>query len=57
LNFGFFLLSSLPLVPRRALRKSLGELMGDPDSEKSKRVIRLKMQNIIVTDLQKAYDS
>jgi hypothetical protein len=36
----------------------LGELMGDPDPEKSKRVTdaMLKMQKIIVADLQKAYD-
>jgi len=32
--------------------------MGDPDPEKSKRVTdtMLKMQEIIVADLQKAYD-
>ena len=38
--------------------KQLGELMGDPDPEKSGRVVQamLKMQKIIVTDLQKAYD-
>lgn len=38
--------------------KQLGELMGDPDPEKSKRVMdaMLKMQRIIVADLQKAYD-
>jgi predicted 3-demethylubiquinone-9 3-methyltransferase (glyoxalase superfamily) len=38
--------------------KQLGELMGDPDPEKSKRVTEamLKMQKIIVADLQKAYD-
>jgi hypothetical protein len=32
--------------------------MDDPDPEKSKRVTdtMLKMQNIIVADLQKAYD-
>jgi predicted 3-demethylubiquinone-9 3-methyltransferase (glyoxalase superfamily) len=38
--------------------KQLGELMGDPDPEKSGRVLQamLKMQKIIVTDLQKAYD-
>jgi hypothetical protein len=32
--------------------------MGDPHPEKSKRVTdaMLKMQNIIVADLQKAYD-
>jgi len=36
--------------------KQLGELMGDPDPEKSKRVTEamLKMQKIIATDLQKA---
>jgi predicted 3-demethylubiquinone-9 3-methyltransferase (glyoxalase superfamily) len=39
--------------------KQLGELMGDSDPEKSKRVrdAMLKMQKIIVADLQKAYDS
>ena len=38
--------------------KQLGELMGDPDPEKSQRVVQamLKMQKIIVADLQKAYD-
>jgi len=38
--------------------KQLGELMGDPDPEKSKRVMEamLKMQKIIIADLQKAYD-
>ena len=38
--------------------KQLGELMGDPDPEKSGRVVQamLKMQKIIVIDLQKAYD-
>jgi predicted 3-demethylubiquinone-9 3-methyltransferase (glyoxalase superfamily) len=37
--------------------KQLGELMGDPDPEKSKRVMdaMLKMQKIIVDDLQKAH--
>jgi len=36
----------------------LGELMGDPDPVKSKRVINamLKMKKIVVADLQKAYD-
>ena len=36
----------------------MGELMGDPDPEKSKRVTdaMLKMHKIIVADLQKAYD-
>ena len=43
---------------RRLTRRALGELMGDPDPEKSKRVTdaMLKMQKIIVADLQKAYD-
>ncbi len=38
--------------------KQLGELMGDPGPEKSKRVMdaMLKMKKIIVADLQKAYD-
>ncbi len=38
--------------------KQLGELMGDPDPVKSKRVINamLKMKKIIVADLQKAHD-
>jgi len=38
--------------------KQLGELMGDPNPEKSGRVTQamLKMQKIIVADLQKAYD-
>lgn len=38
--------------------KQLGELMGDPNPEKSKRVMdaMLKMTRIIVADLQKAYD-
>lgn len=38
--------------------KQLGELMGDPDPEKSQRVMQamLKMKKIIVADLQKAYD-
>jgi len=38
--------------------KQLGELMGDPNPEKSQRVVQamLKMQKIIVADLQKAYD-
>jgi predicted 3-demethylubiquinone-9 3-methyltransferase (glyoxalase superfamily) len=36
----------------------LSELMGDPDPEKSQRVMQamLKMHKIIVADLQKAYD-
>lgn len=38
--------------------KQLGDLMGDPDPEKSQRVMQaiLKMKKIIVADLQKAYD-
>jgi len=39
--------------------KQLGELMGDPDPEKSQRVMQtmLKMQKIIVADLEKAYEN
>lgn len=38
--------------------KQLGELMGDPDPERSGRVrdAMLNMKRIIVADLQKAYD-
>jgi len=38
--------------------KQLGELMGDPNPVRSKRVMdaMLKMNKIIVADLQKAYD-
>jgi predicted 3-demethylubiquinone-9 3-methyltransferase (glyoxalase superfamily) len=44
---------SWQIVPRQ-----LTELMGDPDPVKSQRVMdaMLKMQKIIVVDLQKAYD-
>ena len=44
---------SWQIVPQQ-----LGKLMGDPDPEKSNRVrdAMLKMQKIIVADLQKAYD-
>lgn len=44
---------SWQIIPRQ-----LGELMGSPDPEKSQRVMQamLKMQKIVVTDLQKAYD-
>ena len=37
--------------------KQLGKLMGDPDPEKSQRVLQamLKMQKIIVAELQKAH--
>jgi predicted 3-demethylubiquinone-9 3-methyltransferase (glyoxalase superfamily) len=45
---------SWQIVPQQ-----LGKLMGDPDPEKSNRVrdAMLKMQKIIVADLQKAYDA
>jgi predicted 3-demethylubiquinone-9 3-methyltransferase (glyoxalase superfamily) len=38
--------------------KQLGTLMGDPNPEKSQRVMdaMLKMQKIIVADLRKAHD-
>ena len=38
--------------------KQLGELMGDPDPEKAKRVrdAMLKMRKIVVSDLQQAYE-
>ena len=38
--------------------KQLGELMGDPDQAKAGRVVQamLKMQKIIVADLEKAYN-
>jgi len=44
---------SWQIIPRQ-----LGELMGDPDPEKSQRVMQamLKMQKIVVADLQKAYE-
>ena len=44
---------SWQIVPRQLM-----ELMGDPDAEKAGRVrdAMLKMQRIIVADLQKAYD-
>ena len=37
--------------------KQLGQLLGDPDPEKSQRVMQamLKMQKIVVADLQKAH--
>lgn len=37
--------------------KQLGELMGDPDREKSGRVMQamLKMKKIIIEDLQQAH--
>ena len=39
--------------------KQLGELMNDPDPEKSQRVVQamLKMQKIIVADLERAYNN
>ena len=45
-------------VSWQIIPKQLGELMGDPDPEKAQRVMQamLKMQKIIVADLQKAYD-
>ncbi|MFT3891167.1 MAG: hypothetical protein QM730_05995 [Anaerolineales bacterium] len=38
--------------------KQLGELMGDSDPVKSKRVVNamLKMHKIVVADLEKAYN-
>jgi predicted 3-demethylubiquinone-9 3-methyltransferase (glyoxalase superfamily) len=44
-------------VSWQIIPKQLGELMGDKDPEKSQRVVQamLKMQKIIVADLQKAY--
>jgi len=59
-GFGLFLLPNRIHAPSALLRrrKPLGELMGDPDPEKSKRVTgaMLKMQKIFVADLQQAYD-
>jgi predicted 3-demethylubiquinone-9 3-methyltransferase (glyoxalase superfamily) len=45
-------------VSWQIIPKQLGELIGGPDPEKSQRAIQamLKMQKIIVADLQKAYD-
>lgn len=45
-------------VSWQIIPKQLGELMGDKDPEKAQRVVQamLKMQKIIVADLQKAYD-
>lgn len=45
-------------VSWQIIPKQLGELMGDPDPEKSQRVMQamLKMQKIIVADLRQAYD-
>ncbi|MEW6027846.1 MAG: VOC family protein [Chloroflexota bacterium] len=43
---------SWQIIPRQ-----LGELMGDPDPEKSRRVMEamLKMNKIVIADLQKAH--
>ena len=45
-------------VSWQIIPKQLGELMGDKDPEKAQRVVQamLKMNKIIITDLQKAYD-
>ncbi len=45
-------------VSWQIIPKQLGELMGDPDPEKSQRTMQamLQMQKIIVADLQKAHD-
>ena len=45
-------------VSWQIIPKQLGELMGDPDPEKAQRTVQamLKMQKIIVADLQKAHD-
>ncbi len=44
-------------IKRRAMEAPLGESMGDPDPEISKRVTEamLKRQKVIVADAQKAY--
>ena len=46
-------------VSWQIIPKALGELLGDPDPEKSKRVMEamLKMKKIEVSVLQEAYDS
>ena len=45
-------------VSWQIIPSALGELMGDKDPEKAQRVVQamLKMNKIIVADLQKAYD-
>jgi len=45
-------------VSWQIIPKQLGELMGDKDPEKAQRTVQamLKMQKIIVADLQKAHD-
>lgn len=45
-------------VSWQVIPSALGQLMSDPDQEKSGRVMQamLKMNKIIVADLQKAYD-
>ncbi len=47
-----------PVKNTQGLRTPFGELMGDPDPEKSKRMTdaMLKVQKSIAADLQKAYD-
>jgi len=58
-GFEFFLLPSRIHARRSAMlreRKPLGELMGNPGSDKSVRMMQVmpKMKKIIVADLQKA---
>jgi len=45
-------------VSWQIIPKQLGEMMGDKDPEKAQRVVQamLKMNKIIIADLQKAYD-
>ena len=45
-------------VKEQIAPKQLGELMGDPDPEKSGRVMQamLKMKKIVLADLQRAFD-
>ena len=45
-------------VSWQIIPSALGELMGDKDPEKAQRVVQamLKMNKIIVADLQKAYE-
>lgn len=42
----------------QVIPNQLGELMGDPNPEKAQRVVQamLKMQKIVVADLEKAYN-
>jgi len=50
--------SAFNVVSVSAVQWAGGALMSDPEPEKSKRVTdaMLKMQKIIIADLQKAYD-